>query len=364
MNRKNLWQRWMAIWRQLAHPVRIAILALMDVLLIGGGLCIFALFHHVLPRTEQSMGVVSSREAAQSMTQAVAATAQPTPEVAGPAGTGESAVPAENATVEPLTTPDPVGYFGTKFADRFTDGEVIDTVDANGTAIYRSANLNITGTRYEQEKLVYFVEDIYVRDIASLKTAFANDKYGKGQREWPADTANRNSAIAAINGDYYSARSEGVVIRNGELYRDDIFGDTCVLYWDGTMETFSEAEMNVQAEMVKGAYQAWSFGPMLLDREGQPMTEFDSAVTSRHPRTAIGYFEPGHYCFVAVDGRSSSSKGLTMSGLSQLMHSLGCVRAYNLDGGQTSEMIWKGAVINNPYKGGRKCSDIVMVSEP
>ncbi|MDO4357499.1 MAG: phosphodiester glycosidase family protein [Clostridia bacterium] len=361
MNRNNLWQRWMAVWRRLAHPAQIAILALMDILLIGGGLCVFALFHHVLPRTDQSMGIVSSREAAQ---QIVSVTAQPTSEADGLDGADEGIVSTADSTVEPLATPDPVGYFGTKFADKFTDGEVIDTVDADGTAIYQSANLNITGTKYEQENLIYYVEDIYIRDISSLKSAFANDKYGKGQREWPATIANRNSAIVAINGDYYSARSEGVVIRNGELYRDDLFGDTCVLYWDGTMETFSTAEMNVQAEMQKGAYQAWSFGPMLLDKDGQPMTEFDSSVTGRHPRTVIGYFEPGHYCFVAVDGRSSTSKGLTMSALSQLMYSLGCVRAYNLDGGQTSEMIWKGEVINTPYKGGRKCSDIVMVCEP
>ena len=33
----------------------------------------------------------------------------------------------------------------------------------------------------------------------------------------------------------------------------------------------------------------------------------------------IGYYEPGHYCFVAVDGRSDKSKGLTMAQLSELM---------------------------------------------
>ena len=53
-----------------------------------------------------------------------------------------------------------------------------------------------------------------------------------------------------------------------------------------------------------------------------------------------------------------------MSDLSQLMYDLGCTEAYNLDGGQTSQLVWNGNVINNPYEGGRECSDIVLVCEP
>lgn len=369
MNRENLWQRWMAIWNRLSHPVQVALLATMDVALIGIGLCIFALFHHVLPRSEESLGVVSSRDAMRPSTTESVATAEPqsaaTPE---PSSTGDAsaAVPQQvaSATVEPVATPDPVGYFGTKFADKFTSGEIVDTVDANGNAVYQSGNLNITGTKYEQTNLVYYVIDIYVRDIVCLRTAFANDKFGRGQRDSTATIASDHSAIAAINGDYYGARSEGTVIRNGELYRDNDFGDICVLYWDGTMETYEDKDFDAQMAMANGAYQAWNFGPMLLDENGQTMTEFNSSVTSKNPRTVIGYYEPGHYCFVAVDGRSDESKGLTMTQLSELMYSLGCKRAYNLDGGQTSEMVWKGKVINDPYKGGRECSDIVLVAEP
>lgn len=364
-------RRCVQLWHELPSAVRIALIALMDIALIGLGLCIFALFHHVMPKEEISMGVVSSRGS--TVTQPVA-TAVPAAEADTPAATqepsgvtaAETQAPAEAAMAEvpAAATPDPVGYFGTKFADKFTDGEVINTLLEDGTGFYQSANLNITGKSYVLDGLVYHVVDMYVRDISCLKTAFANNKYGAGQRDWVYDTANENNAIAAINGDYYSARSEGVVLRNGELYRDGTFGDVCVLYWDGEMETYSAMGFNLEAALERGAYQIWNFGPMLLDANGQTMTKFDSSVTSRNPRTVIGYFEPGHYCFVCVDGRSSESKGLSMSNLSKLMYDLGCVSAYNLDGGQTSMMTWNGSVINNPYKGGRKCSDIIMVGEP
>lgn len=345
------------MWNGLSRPARILLLALMDIALIGIGLCIFALFHHVIPREETSAGVVSSRGSATTVQQpeSVETTVQPVAEAA-----------AAEATPEPAQEPvsaDLVGYFGSKFADKFTSGDVINTLLEDGTGVYQSANLNLTGYSSVAYDSTYYVIDIYIKDISCLKTALANDTYGRGQRQWPAEMAVANNAIAAINGDYYSARQEGTVLRNGELYRDNLYGDICVLYWDGTMETLNEMEYNIDNIMAKSPYQIWNFGPMLLEN-GQPMTDFNSAVTGANPRTAIGYYEPGHYCFVVVDGRSKASDGMKMSDLSQLMYDLGCTEAYNLDGGQTSQLVWNGNVINNPYEGGRECSDIVLVCEP
>ncbi len=33
------------------------------------------------------------------------------------------------------------------------------------------------------------------------------------------------------------------------------------------------------------------------------MTEFNSTLGKANPRTAVGNYEPGHYCFLVVDGR-------------------------------------------------------------
>ena len=86
----------------------------------------------------------------------------------------------------------------------------------------------------------------YVRDISNLSCGFAKGEYGKGLRDWSKNIASENGAIVAINGDYYGARSTGVVIRNGTLYRDDYSDcDVCVLNWDGTMQTFSPRDFNV-----------------------------------------------------------------------------------------------------------------------
>lgn len=349
-------KRLMPIWQ----------LVLIDLVVFIIALLVFALFHHVIPQEMEAVGTVSQRVSAATTaepSETAVPEASPTPTVAPAAEAVAAATLAPMATAEPTPTPtpDPVGYFGTKFADKFTSGEVIS--DKYG---YQSEYVNISLTPYNENGVKYYVADIYVKDISYLQTGLAKDTYGSGYSEWPSKLCDRLGGIIAINGDYYGARKDGTIIRNGVLYRTDAYPDrdTCVLFWDGTMETYSKEKLDVDALMERGAYQSWCFGPSLLDDDGNPKTKFNSDVTSRNPRTVIGYYEPGHYCFVVVDGRSKSSKGMSMSELSTLMYNLGCKVAYNLDGGQTSQMVVGDDVVNNPYKDGRKCSDIIMVIEP
>lgn len=98
--------------------------------------------------------------------------------------------------------------------------------------------------------------------------------------------------------------------------------------------------------------------------DGRAKTDFVTTVAEANPRTAIGYYDPGHYCFVAVNGRGmEGSSGMTMSELAALFESLGCAAAYNLDGGQSSVMAWdNGSVtVNSPANGGRPVSDIIYI---
>ena len=118
------------------------------------------------------------------------------------------------------------------------------------------------------------------------------------------------------------------------------------------METYAPREVDMEAATARGIYQAWSFGPGLLDEEGQPKTRFLSDVKGANPRSAVGYYEPGHYCLVVVDGRGQGgSAGLNMQELSQLFASLGCRAAYNFDGGATAVMAdAEGMISSSPRR--------------
>ena len=304
----------------------------LDILLVGIGLNVFALFHHVLdfsPKTEP-----------------VELTAPAAPEPSAPVA-DEDADPVPEEPERPLT-------WREKFADKFTDGDVVQTENS-----YKSGNINITVSKIEEDGILYHIADIYITDIRYLRGGFSHGVYSA--RSAPiSETASLYNAVVALSGDHYRARYEGIVVRNGVLYRESRFADVCVLYTDGVMATFADEDFDLEAESEKGIWQVWSFGPMLLDN-GQAMTQFNSDVQRANPRSAIGYFEPGHYCFVQVDGRIESSRGMTLEELSQLFADLGCTAAYNLDGGQSSGFVWQGELQSYPYK--RPVYDIIYVSE-
>ncbi len=241
-------------------------------------------------------------------------------------------------------------------------GTVIGTYLENGTQITVTQYSSGTGN----SKITWYVADIYIEDISQLSACFAEDTYGRGITDSVLNMAQENASILAVNGDYYSQQKNNIVIRNGELYQEgDTSMDLCVLYKDGTMQTYDAGEITASQALENGAWQAWNFGPALLEDDGSAKTSFNTSshVASSNPRTAIGYYEPGHYCLVVVDGRSDGySCGMTLSELANLFEDLGCVQAYNLDGGKSSVMVFNGEVVNQPSEGGREVSDAILVA--
>ncbi len=301
--------------------------AVLDIVIAGVLLCVFALFHHVIPFSMD--------------------TAEPIVPPVTDSEPNKPSEPENNGIKAPFTA------------------EVVKTENS-----YTSPNIAITvekRTKGEGDSLVtYYVADVHVTSAQYFRTAFAKDRFGKNIKENVLPIAERHNAILATSGDYYGMNASRTVIRNGTLYREsDLDGDVCVLYRDGTMKIFYDREpFDAAAEMENGAWQAWSFGPSLFKKDGTPLTSYGGYLAKAHPRCAIGYYEPGHYAFVVVDGRDAGySQGLSMVETANLMKNLGCTLAYNLDGGQTAQMAFDGAIVNQPYQNGRVVSDILYIGE-
>ena len=86
----------------------------------------------------------------------------------------------------------------------------------------------------------------------------------------------------------------------------------------------------------------------------------------RAPRTAIGMIEPGHYIAIMAEGRLKESKGLTMTRLAEKMQERGCICALNMDGGETSCILFMGKQIckvdaDNRYGYARKEAEFLAI---
>ncbi|MFA9424440.1 MAG: phosphodiester glycosidase family protein, partial [Sedimentibacter sp.] len=316
-------------------------LVITDILLTVISLCIFAMFHHVLPQSsndeQKTVATVEDNEKN---------------EFALP-GSYESSNNDEANNTDNTTNNDTRSISkrgdtkvdsnrgNTNTSDFSSDKTDIDNIDSQNKTTtevnnYKSENINLTVNKVEigegSDKITYYVSDIYVKNVNYLKTAFATGTYGKNYRENILDMAEENDAVLAVSGDFYGNSEEGVVIRNGVLYRSVVNdADICVLFTEGTMKTYSPEEFDADEVILKGAWQAWTFGPELLDGSGNVLASFNttSYLNKDNPRCALGYIEEGHYVFVVVDGRDEGySKGATLSELAQIMADEGCMTAY------------------------------------
>ncbi|RKW43157.1 MAG: phosphodiester glycosidase family protein [Lachnospiraceae bacterium] len=245
-----------------------------------------------------------------------------------------------------------------------------ETVEG-GTVIgeYSDSKTSITLKQYRAYDSDIYVADITVSDASALKTALANNTYGRNITDTTSDIADENNAVLAINGDYYGARQSGYVIRNSKLYRNTSGDrDALVIQKNGEFKFVSESETSAEQLLQDGALQVFSFGPVLLNNSEISVGENEEVgmAMASNPRTAVGYLGNNHYVFVVSDGRTSESAGLSLYELASFMKEIGVVDAYNLDGGGSSTMVFKGEIINNPTTNGhsnqeRAVSDIIYI---
>lgn len=227
-------------------------------------------------------------------------------------------------------------------------------------------------TKYREHDTNIYVADITLSSAKYLKTALAQDAYGKNITEKTSEIANRNNAILAINGDFYGTQESGYVIRNGSLYRNTSSKgqEDLVIYEDGSFEIITEDEISAEQLLEKGAIQTLSFGPALVTDGSVSVlaSEEVGKAKASNPRTAIGIIDKLHYLFVVSDGRTEESEGLSLYQLAQFMESKNVTTAYNLDGGGSSTMYFNGQIVNKPTTSGRNIkersvSDIVFISK-
>jgi exopolysaccharide biosynthesis protein len=242
---------------------------------------------------------------------------------------------------------------------------------------YEGSGISISITEYSSgsgnDALTYFVADVVITDAAQLQSAFADNQFGQNIIAYTSEIAAENNAIFAINGDYYGFRDNGIIIRNGVIYRDDPARTGLAFYADGSMQVYEETQTSAAELLAQGVWNTLSFGPALLDDgvvvENLNTVEIDTnfgnhPIQGNQPRTGVGIIDNNHFVFIVVDGRSKGySMGVSLTEFAQMFQQLGCMEAYNLDGGGSSTMYFMGRVVNNPLGRNKErgTSDILFI---
>lgn len=261
------------------------------------------------------------------------------------------------------------GGWREKFAAHFTE----EVQRSEGHYSSPSVALDIEEHSFGEgnDKVTYYLADVYIASIDCLRTKFAKNTYGVDYTDGLDVMAREVQAVAAVNGDSYSSdgRMENeTLIRNGMLYSSgQNWQDMCVLYRDGEMRTYGGGQFDPAEVSTEEIWQTWNFGPALLDENGEIPSSYntDDYLRESHPRTAVGYYEPGHYCLMVVDGRQENfSRGMYLEEMSAVFHDLGCRAAYNLDGGHCSFMTFGETIASHPYDYSDDISDCIYIAEP
>ena len=223
------------------------------------------------------------------------------------------------------------------------------------------------------EKTTLHVAYIQIADASQFRTGVVNpSKLGTTKTETVAYMAKKYNAVIALNGDYYvddpdkttfeyrmTTKIRGKRNRTKDILIIDDAGD---FHFYIKSKGLDDAPAELKAagrKLVNG----FTFGPALI-ADGELLDLDDNYGYNPHghePRTAIGQTGPLSYVFVVVSckGRNDGS-GLSHSQLAEEMLKLGCINGYNLDGGNSAEMIFGEKMIKgSPNASQRGLSDII-----
>ncbi len=284
------------------------------------------------------------------------------PDATTDAVTSSGDVPSSSSpiTTEPPTTETPSPDYPIIDYRYYKDENIEITIDEN-------YYLNKHGVETR-----YFVVDLKLSDIEYLRTFVSRNEDGEIEKRPVSDMALENDAVFAINGDYFSFRERGYVVRNYEVLRstprrmrDGFDDDALFLLKDGSFMMIDEKDWDEEfGQIPMDVYQCFSFGPRLVEGGALTVDEHDEVGQSAasNPRTAIGVVDDLHFKIVVSEGRLVKNDGLTLYELAGIMESLGCSDAYNLDGGSSTTLYFNGEVLNELSGKERNISDCIFIN--
>lgn len=198
---------------------------------------------------------------------------------------------------------------------------------------------------------------VTVADASQLRTGSAAPNKPLSMSPVTVDRiARRYNAVLAINGDYYTYENskKGVIVRNGEWLRENYAWerDTLIIDANGDFTIIPTTEEAFQAFEGEIIHAFW-FGPGLvvngerISDEKIEELKMNVGKGKKTQRMVLAQLEPLSYLILTCEGpENEKNAGFTLAEMADLCLEMGCVNAYNLDGGSSSTVALNYEKIN------------------
>lgn len=218
---------------------------------------------------------------------------------------------------------------------------------------YRDDTIIVDMKKIEAFDNIFYVAFVKIATPSQLRTGIAGT-LKNNRTAYVTMLAKSYNAIVAINADNYTSGDvkNGYIVRQTKLYRKSFSKSLDALFIDenGDFHIVKNGQKGQEAALkaIKAdgheIINSFAFGPALvIDGELCEIAktyQWDRNGTT--PRSAIGQIAPLTYAFVQVGERNTDSPGVSQEQLGQFMYDIGCVQAYNMDGGNSSILVFNG----------------------
>lgn len=213
---------------------------------------------------------------------------------------------------------------------------------------------------------VYTISEVKIADPSQFRRFLADGEYASGSKYVATEMAQAVNAVVASNGDFYTYRDTGIVVYDSQLMRmEGKYLDTCFIAGNGDLLFAHQGDLMDRAKTEafireNGVRFSLVFGPALIEN-GEKCTitrpYYAGEIDTPNARAALCQMDSLHYLLVAVNSGGEYRSAQTLPKFQDCLYELGCLHAYNLDGGQSATIVMNDRRINDVWM--RQISDIL-----
>lgn len=204
---------------------------------------------------------------------------------------------------------------------------------------------SIKGTTYQAfMMIVHNPEDLIVGVNPDLDSSSAGPSLEEYIELYDGIAGINAGGFEDAGGKGNGGQAWGIVISDGKLVSGKMSDFGPVIGINKNNQLIA-SDMSAEQALEWGVRDAVTFGPVFIN---QYKVVFESArLAGLNPRTVIGQREDGAFLLLVMDGRQPLSLGALYPDAIKIMQDYGAMTAANLDGGNSTVMVYDGKTINS-----------------